>query len=170
MLLLAIVLIGTALQAEEPQGFDKTQMDRQLYDTLRDVHNRGRELYNKGDTVGCLRLFEGALELTRPALHYRPEEQKLIKEGLAKAAKIDSTGDRAFALHELIEDVRKRLVNREISKAKDTPKIKEENKSKEDAKPKVEVKPKEDSKSKDGPNLVVPKEEPKKKDPPRPWR
>ncbi len=108
-----ILLIGTVARADDSKAFDSRVVDRQLYESLKEIHNRGAELYNRGDMLGCQRLFEGSLEVARTALHYRHEEQKLIREGMAKAGKIESVGDRAFALHDLIEEVRKRLVMRE---------------------------------------------------------
>ena len=121
IILLLVLLSGTALQAGEANpaadSFDRIALDRQLYESLKEIHNRGAQMYNRGDALGCQRLFEGSLEVARTALHYRPEEQKLLREGLEKAARIETAFDRAYALHDLIEEVRKRLAKRETPKA-----------------------------------------------------
>ena len=93
-LLLALAVLtalagGNSLGAGEgpklpaPAAFDKL-----VVDTLRDVHNRGADLYNTGkDFAGAYRVYEGALLTVRPLLAHRPAAQKLIEEGLAAADK-----------------------------------------------------------------------------------
>jgi hypothetical protein len=78
-------------------------------DVLRDIHNRGAELYNSSDPAGAYRLYEGALLTVRPFLARRPDVQKLIDDGFTEVAKADGPKVRAFRLHEVIETVRDRL-------------------------------------------------------------
>ena len=84
-------------------------LDRVALDVLRDVHNRGAELYNRGDAAGCYRMYEAALLVVRPFLAHRPAIQGVIDAGLAEVAKTDGAKIQAFRLHEVIEDVRGRL-------------------------------------------------------------
>lgn len=85
------------------------ELDQMALDVLRDVHNRGAELYNRGDANGCHRMYEGALRVVRPFLAHRPTIQKVIDDGLAEVARTDGVKIQAFRLHEVIEDVRGRL-------------------------------------------------------------
>lgn len=128
--------------------------DRLVIDALKEVHNRGADLYNSGDSPGCFRLYQGALLTVRPFLAHRPAIQKVIDDGLAEVGKTEGVKIQAFRLHEVIEDVRAKLKNelkrKPPSKPDDPKKVtKEEPKSKPpvDTKPKEEPKPKDDSKS-----------------------
>lgn len=84
-------------------------IDRQMFDALKEVHNRGADLYNEGRASDCYRLYQGSLATTRAALAHRPAEQKFIDDALKAADRRPTTADRAFALHESIETLRKRL-------------------------------------------------------------
>jgi hypothetical protein len=84
-------------------------LDKLAVDALREVHNRGAELYNRGDAAGCYRMYESALLVVRPFLAHRPAIQAVIDAGLAEVAKTDGAKIQAFRLHEVIEDVRGRL-------------------------------------------------------------
>jgi truncated hemoglobin YjbI len=111
--LLGLGLIGTAAAADDkgdkPAAADDKAVDKQLYDMLRDLHNRGADLYNGGDASGCYRLFQGGLIAVRPSLGHHPDVQKLIDLGLADADRNPAVGRRAFALHNLIEEVRGKI-------------------------------------------------------------
>ncbi len=74
--------------------------------TLKDIHNRGAELYNGGDPAGCYRMYEGALRAVRPFLAKHPAVQADIDRELAEVAKADGVKGQAFRLHEVIEKVR----------------------------------------------------------------
>ena len=80
--------------------------DQQIYDLLKDVINRGADLYNSGDRNGCYRLFQGALMATKPQLADRPELQRAIDEGMADAERQGSTGERAYVLRRVLDDIR----------------------------------------------------------------
>jgi hypothetical protein len=107
-----IVLTATAApgadapKGDAPKAADPKAVDRALYDTLRDVHDRGAALYNGGDPAGSYRLFQGALRVARAALAHRPDQQKAIDIGLIEADRQRIVERRAFHLHELIEKVR----------------------------------------------------------------
>jgi len=95
---------GVAKAPPAPTDFDKIAVD-----VLKDIHNRGAELYNKGEPLGSLRLYEGSLLTVRPFLAHRPAIQKLIDDGLNEVAKTDGIKIQAFRLHEVIEEVRGKL-------------------------------------------------------------
>ena len=109
-----------------------------MYETLRMVHNRGADLYNSGDAAGCYRMFQGALATVQPLLADHPDLQKTIQAGLANADSYPSVARRAFALHEVIEDVRGKLRNG----GKKPEEMKPEEKKPEEKKPE-EMKPEE---------------------------
>ena len=47
----ALLALWSPLVAQEKTSPGR-ELDRQLVETLKDVHNRGADLYNVGDTVG----------------------------------------------------------------------------------------------------------------------
>jgi hypothetical protein len=96
------------LAAQERQPSVR-EVDKQLFDVLKDIHNRGADLYNAGQSADCYRLFQGSLQTARAALAHRPGEQKFIDDELARVDKLTTVGARAFALHESIEQLRTRL-------------------------------------------------------------
>jgi hypothetical protein len=104
----SILLISLPLQAQEKK-LNPRDIDKQLFDLLKDVHNQGADLFNTGDAVGSYRLFQGSLKTARAVLTYRPADQKFIDDVLADAEKRGTVQQRAFALHESIEKLRARL-------------------------------------------------------------
>jgi hypothetical protein len=96
--------------ADDPKLPDVKTFDKAVIDSLRAVHNKGADLYNKTeDHAGAYRLYQGALETVQPLLAHRPEAQKIITDGLAAAEKETTLARKAFVLHETIESVRKQL-------------------------------------------------------------
>jgi hypothetical protein len=87
----------------------KSSVDRQISEALRDVHDRGADLYNAGDVAGGYRVYQGGLVVARGMLAHRSDLQKLIADGLAAAERQPAVARRAFMLHELIEQVRSEL-------------------------------------------------------------
>ena len=140
-LLLATLTAGPLLAQEpkqEPKLPDAAAFDKLVVDALRDVHNRGADLYNtKKEYEAAYRMYQGALVAVRPLLGHRPAAQKIIDEGLAAAEKEAVVAIRAFKLHEAIEDVRSYLKD---PTAKKTPDPKPKDKT--EAKPKDVTKPK----------------------------
>lgn len=124
-----VVLSGaTAMAAAQPAKGPPTldELDQLAVDVLRDVHNRGAELYNRGDAAGCYRMYESALITVRPFLAHRPTLQKTIDSGLAEAARSpDGVKVQAYRLHEVIEDIRTDLKGKdkkaEVKPAKPLP-------------------------------------------------
>ncbi len=108
MLSLIICLTAPCLQADEKQ-ISTRKVDKQLVDVLKDVHNRGADLFNAGDTASCYRLFQGCLQTTRAMLAHRPDEQKYIDDIQADAELQPALALKAFSLHQSIEKLRLRL-------------------------------------------------------------
>jgi len=142
----ALVLFsGAAAFAADPAP-DAKQLDKTIISSLREIHDRGADLYNlTKDYTAAYRLYEGSLLTVKPLLTHRPDVQKLIEDGLTAAGKDADPAKKAFLLHETIEKVRADLK----------------------AAPKVEPKPKEpEPKPKDPVPMPKPKEpEPKPKEP-----
>ena len=105
---LAVFLTAIPLQAEEKKNPSR-EIDKQLFDVLKDIHNRGADLFNAGDSAGSYRLFAGSLQTSRAVLVHRPLEQKYIDDALAEAEREPAIARRAFILHESIEKLRIRL-------------------------------------------------------------
>ena len=101
-----IIAMPLAAQERKPSA---REIDKQLFDLLKDIHNRGADLYNAGLAADCYRLYQGSLQTARVALAHRRAEQKFIDDELARIEKLPTAGARAFALHETIETLRKRL-------------------------------------------------------------
>jgi hypothetical protein len=139
-LVLALVLSATAPAADDPKLPDVTAFDKLVVDSLRDVHNKGADLYNTSkDFPGTYRLYQGALEAVRPLLAHRPEAQKIIETGLATAEKEPDVARKAFVLHETIEAARKNLKTAGTPPKPDGPPVKKP----DDKKPDDVKKPKE---------------------------
>jgi hypothetical protein len=94
-----------AAQATDPKPESKSE-DEKLYNTLRDVINKGADLYNGGEPAACYRLFEGALMTIKPTLDRYPDLQKEIAKGLAGAEKDPVMWRRAFTLRSVMDKVR----------------------------------------------------------------
>ena len=45
-------------------GLSAAQLDQAAADALKEVHNRGADLYNRGDPAAAYRMYEGALSAT----------------------------------------------------------------------------------------------------------
>jgi hemoglobin len=107
--LAALLLVGMASPspADQPKAADAPS-GQQLSELLRDVINRGADLYNNGDRNGCYRLFQGALMVLRAQLS-DPELRKVIDAGVAEAEQMPSVDQRAHALRRVLDGVRVRV-------------------------------------------------------------
>jgi hypothetical protein len=106
------LIMGISSRAEDPKFPDEKAFDKSVVESLRDVHNKGADLYNEfKDYVGAYRVYQGALLSIRPLLSHRPAAQKLVDDGLAAAERDSSVQSKAFKLHETIEAVRMALKN-----------------------------------------------------------
>src|SRR5262249_35824954 len=82
-----VLLLGRTAQAADDtaKALDRKELDQRIYKSLREIINRGADLYNSRDPGGCYRLFQGALLTVQSLLDHRPEMQKAIDAGLASA-------------------------------------------------------------------------------------
>ena len=120
---LAIIAVfaGTAAFAADPAA-DAKQLDKSIAASLRDVHDRGADLYNVSkDYPAAYRLYEGALLAVKPLLAHRTDVQKNIEDGLAAAVKETDPALRAFKLHETIEKARADLKTAPMAKVEPPP-------------------------------------------------
>jgi hypothetical protein len=120
-LLLLLLLGSVAAFAADPVP-DARSLDKTVAASLRDVHDRGADLYNQSkDYSGAYRLYEGALLAVKPLLAHRVDVQKAIDDGLAAANKEPDTARKAFLLHEVIEKVRTELKTAAVPKVEPKP-------------------------------------------------
>lgn len=116
---LVLVLLTGALFAG---GTSRKEVEKELFNTLRNVINHGADLFNepRNDHAGCYRLFEGALTSIRPVLVHYPELQKSIDAALAKA-KNEHPVQGAFTLRAALDQVRATLKKSFTAPAKPDP-------------------------------------------------
>ena len=90
---------GLPAIADDGAGSVNTRtVDENLHRVLRDVINRGADLFNQGDQRGCYYLFQGALMTARSQLGHHADVQKIIDNGLSGVDPSSSMGRRAWAL------------------------------------------------------------------------
>jgi hypothetical protein len=107
---MALLSSAGLLSADDSNFPDAKVYDKLVVDSLRDVHNKGADLFNESkDFMGTYRMYQGALLTVKPLLAHRPAAQKLIAEGLAAAEKELTQSQKAFKLHETIEAIRTML-------------------------------------------------------------
>jgi hypothetical protein len=142
---LALPLIAGAAGPPEksPAPAEAKALDTKVYATLRDVINRGAELYNRGEWSACYRIYEGSLMTLQPLLDHRPELQKAISAGLASAERDPLVWRRAFTLRNVIDKIRGDVGPKKVVKKLPAPSEDEKPGEKEAVK-KVPVKKKSD--------------------------
>jgi hemoglobin len=126
--LVALGLTAASRAADKPPKLDTAtkaeandkDRDGQINQTLRDVINRGAELYNTGDPAGCYHMFRGSLMTVRPFLDHRPDAQKAIDAGLAAAERNPDFRRRAWALRRVLDGVRAQVAGKGEETAKAT--------------------------------------------------
>src|SRR5215207_2976452 len=89
----AVVIFGLAGGAVAQD--DHKAVEMKVYDILRDVHDKGRDLYNVGDHAGCYRMFQGLLLSVKPLVEHQAEWVKVIDDGLKEADVKPSMDQRA---------------------------------------------------------------------------
>lgn len=92
-----------------PPFVDKSNIDRHLYDSLRDVINQGAKFYNDGDANNCYQLFRSSLVSAWFLLDHHADVRKDIKAALDKADGQPAVADRAVTLREALDAVRTSL-------------------------------------------------------------
>lgn len=104
--LLACAVGVSGVRAADPPPAD---LDKVAVEVLKDLHNRGADLYNAADAAGAVRVYETTLRAVGPFLAHRPKVQTAIVDGLAEALKLDGAKAQAYRLHEVIDQVRTEL-------------------------------------------------------------
>src|SRR5262245_49228159 len=103
LLAAGILLFAFTGSFRAQQGEGGGDADKKLSAILKDVINRGADIYNlQRDYAGCYRLFQGALLTVRPMLDQHPDLQKTIDASLQNAEAIPIAWQRAFALREAL--------------------------------------------------------------------
>jgi hypothetical protein len=109
LVVLAAIVLTSAAQADrgkQDEAAERKACDAVLYKTLRDVINRGVDLYNGGDPAACYRVYEGSLATIEPLLAHHPDLQKVIARALASAERDPVAWRRAFTLRNALDKVR----------------------------------------------------------------
>jgi truncated hemoglobin YjbI len=101
---MAVVLM-LWLPATAADGDANAGLDRQVFDVLKELNNRGADLNNSGDPIGGYRMYQGGLVVLKIMLGHRPPAQKLIDDALTSAER-KPLAERAFALHTTITELR----------------------------------------------------------------
>jgi hypothetical protein len=110
-LLACAVGVSGAQAADPPSGasVSHADLDRIAVEVLKDLHNRGADLYNAADAAGAVRVYETTLRAVGPFLAHRPKVRAAVADGLAEALKLDGAKAQAYRLHEVIDRVRTEL-------------------------------------------------------------
>jgi hypothetical protein len=88
-------------------------VDKAVYDSLRAVIDDGAKLYNfYSDAAGCYHTYRAGLIAIRPFLAQHADLQKAIDDGLAGAEEKRRVAARAFALNDVLQDIRKQVAKR----------------------------------------------------------
>lgn len=110
LLIACLLTLGlfNVVQAQEDKPLDRKEIDKRIYEVLRDVINTGADLYNPpaNDRAACYRLYHGALLSVKPLLDHRAKLQEAIDAGITKAEGETSAGAKAFALRKVIDQIR----------------------------------------------------------------
>jgi hypothetical protein len=111
LVLVVTASLAAGLRAADPPAASVSHaaLDQLAVEVLKDLHNRGADLYNSADAAGALRLYEGTLRAVGPFLAHRPKVQAVIADGLAEAVKLDGAKAQAYRLHEVMELARGEL-------------------------------------------------------------
>jgi hemoglobin len=99
-------LVGVLSAGQEKPPVERKDIDQQLYTSLRDVINKGRDYYNAGNPAACYYMFHGALTVSAPMLEHRPELLKTVRDGLAEADANPDVRQKAWILRGVMDKVR----------------------------------------------------------------
>src|SRR5262245_46224854 len=111
VVLVALGAISAAFRQDDNKGeqSNTVNLDTTIYNSLRDVINRGADVYNNDDHAGCYRIFEGGLVAVKPLLAHRPDLQKVISNALVSAEADPVVWRRAFTLRAALDKIRAEL-------------------------------------------------------------
>ncbi|MBL8793543.1 MAG: group 1 truncated hemoglobin [Planctomycetia bacterium] len=101
--------VGNGTDDKPAAALPRKSIDERVYDVLFDALTDGARLYNAGYPTATAYLFQGTLKGVQPMLDHRPQLQETIRKSLAEAQRIPSIDRRAWALREILVDVRSSL-------------------------------------------------------------
>jgi hypothetical protein len=104
--LFGLILGTNGGAADPPSSVSHRELDKIAVEVLREVHDRGADLYNAADAAGAQKMYEGALRTVSPFLAHHPKIRTTIEDGWIEIAKLKGAKEQAFRLHEIIEQVR----------------------------------------------------------------
>jgi hypothetical protein len=99
------VAILLSLPVGAADGDAHGAFDHQLFDALKELNNRGADLNNAGDPIGCYRIYQGGLAVLKVMVSHRPEALKIIDNGFQTAERRPPQ-ERAVVLHKTITELR----------------------------------------------------------------
>jgi hemoglobin len=109
----AAVLVAAApfARAGEKNGsaIPHKELEARVLKSLGETINLGAAAYNRGEQEACYRLYQGALINVMPLLEHRAALQAAVKKKMQQAMATRGVSDRAFALREVIDEVRAAL-------------------------------------------------------------
>src|SRR5262249_5934407 len=104
--LVLVVVAAAQLALLKAAPVERSDLDKSIYASLKDVINRGADLYNSGDPAACYHVYQGALLAVEALLDHYPDLQKEIKTALADAERNPDIRRRAYALRGTLDKVR----------------------------------------------------------------
>lgn len=108
VVLLVLVGLGSTPAGADEKA-DLAKLDKKVYDALRELHNRGADIYNNNELEGAYRYFQATIGFARAMLDHRPALQKAIDDGMLQAERQVTIAKKTFALHLLVEKIRDQL-------------------------------------------------------------
>ncbi len=105
----AFVLLaaGSFSAGQPPAGGPSKEQQKAIYESLRDVTNKGADLFNKqGDVAGCYRLYEGALIAVAPLVSGDAELKSAVDAALGQAQGAPSVVQKAFIIRKALDAIR----------------------------------------------------------------
>lgn len=99
-----LVGFGGIAHADE-KAISQAELDKWSAQISYDAAVTGTELFNKGEHLGCYRLYQGTLQALMPLLDHRPKLAASVKDKMDKAM-VMKPADGAFVLREALDMVR----------------------------------------------------------------
>ena len=105
VLLAALLLTGTVgLTRADDKPLERADLEKRVVSSVYEAAVIGTDIFNKGDWVGCYRLYEGTLIGVVPLLDHKPKLQATAKARLERAKKMKVT-DAAFELRAALDEI-----------------------------------------------------------------
>ena len=99
-----LIALGGTAQADE-KSIERAELGKWAANIAHDATVTGTEIFNKGEHLGCYRLYQGTLQALMPLLDHRPKLAASVKDKMDKAMKM-RPADGAFVLREALDMVR----------------------------------------------------------------